>query len=128
MIRFILRLLLVACAFNFILPMIPGFHFKGDFLQAICVGVFFSFTGWLLEFLGKAISAVLTITSLGLALLWIIPLWIIGFWVFPAVVLKLTAELLPQYLGITGWLPAVYGGFVMLIIGGLTGDHSKFRK
>lgn len=125
--RFILRLILVACAFNFILPLIPGFQFKGDFLQAIFVGVMFSVIAWVVEFLAVTISTVMTISTLGLALLLIVPLWIIGFWLLPAVILKLTAEAIPEHLSIVGWLPAILGGLVMLIVGGITSDGSKFR-
>lgn len=125
--RFILRLLLVACAFDFVLPLIPGFTFKGDFLHAILVGVMFSVIAWVVEFLAVTISTMMTISTLGLALLLIIPLWIVGFWLLPAVILKLTADALPAYLSIKGWLPAILGGFVMLIVGGLTSDGSKFR-
>jgi Membrane protein of unknown function. len=125
--RFILRLLLVACAFNFVLPLIPGFQFKGDFWQAILVGVMFSVIAWVVEFLAVTISTVMTISTLGLALLLIIPLWIVGFWLLPAVILKLTADALPAYLAIKGWMPAILGGLVMLLVGGLTSDGSKFR-
>lgn len=125
--RFIIRLLLVACAFDFLLPMLPGFQFHGNFLHAIGVGIFFSIIAWLVEFAAISISAVLTITSLGFALLLLIPLWILGFWLLPAVVLKLTAQAVPEYLLITGWLPAILGGFVMLLIGGLTTDGSKLH-
>lgn len=123
--RFALRLLLMACAFEFLLPMLPGVKFSGNFLHAIGAGIFFSLMAWVVECVALFLSAVLTISTMGLALLLLIPLWLVGFWFLPALVLKLTADLVPQYLSISGWVPAIWGGFVMLLIGSLTTDGTK---
>ena len=125
---FVIRLLLTACAFQFILPMLPGFDWHGNFLHAIGAGQFFSILAWMVEFLAISISVVLTITSLGAARLFLIPLWFLGFFLLPAVVLKLTASLLPDYVMITGWSPAIWGGFVMLLIGAVTSDGKKICR
>ncbi len=126
--RFVFRLLLLACAFDFFLPMLPGVQFHGNFLHAIGAGLFFSILAWLVEVIAISLSAFLTITTLGVALILLIPVWLIGFWLLPALVLKLTADLLPQYLTIIGWSPAIWGGFLMLLIGAMTSDGSKCIK
>jgi hypothetical protein len=108
--------------------MLPGFQLHGNFLHAIGAGVFFSLIAWLVEFLAIAISLFLTITSFGAALLFLVPIWLIGFWFLPAVVLKLTATLLPDYLTIVGWTPAILGGFVILLISALTSDGKKLCR
>ncbi|MBX9670409.1 MAG: phage holin family protein [Candidatus Obscuribacterales bacterium] len=125
---FIIRLILSACAFQFILPMLPGFHWHGNFLNAIGAGLFFAIAAWVIEVLAISLSILLTITSFGMALLYLIPIWLIGFWLVPAVVLKLTAELIPAYLTIAGWIPAIWGGFVMLLIGAITSDGKKICR
>jgi len=125
MIRFILKLVLTALVFIYILPMIPGIIFHGTFLSGILLAFFFGILLWFVDWLAITISAMLTIGSLGLALLLLIPLWIFGFWLLPAVALKLLAHFFPTHLTIVGWLPAIWGGLVMLFIGVLT---SSFKK
>lgn len=122
---FIFRLLLTACAFDFLLPLIPGIKFHGNFLHAITAGVVFSIMAWLVEVIGFSISTLLTITTFGIALIFLIPVWLIGFWIVPAIVLKLTAEFVPQYLTISGWTPALWGGLLMLFVGAVTSDGTK---
>jgi uncharacterized membrane protein YvlD (DUF360 family) len=123
--RLVINLFLTASTFVFILPLIQGIDFHGNFLSAIILALFFGLMLWVVDLVAVAISAMLTISSLGIALLWLIPLWILGFWLLPAVALKLVAELLPNYLTITGWLPAILGGVVMLFIGILTSSLTK---
>lgn len=123
--RFIIRLLLMACAFDFFLPMLPGVQFNGNFFHAIGAGIFFSIMAWLVEVVAISLSAFLAITTFGVALILLVPTWIFGFWLLPAIVLKLTAELLPQYLTISGWGPAIWGGLLMLFIGVTTSDGTR---
>lgn len=125
---FLVRLILTACAFYFLLPMVPGFHLHGNFLHALATGFIFSLLVWLVEFLAISISIFLTITSFGTAIIFLAPVWLIGFWFFPAVVLKLTAQLLPQYLTIDGWIPAILGGFTILLISALTSDGKRLCR
>ena len=120
MLRFILKLVFTALVFTSILPLIPGIVFHGNFLTAIFLAFFFGIMLWLVDLLAMMVSTMLTIGSLGLALLILVPLWIFGFWLLPAVALKLLADFFPGYLTVTGWLPAVLGGLVMLFIGVLT--------
>lgn len=122
---FIFRLLLTACAFEFLLPLIPGIKVHGNFLHAIGAGIVFSIMAWIVEIIGFSLAAFLTITTFGIALIFLIPLWLIGFWFVPAIVLKLTSGFLPQYLELSGWVPALWGGLVMLFVGAVTSDGTK---
>ncbi len=74
-----------------------------------------------------ALAALWTVSTLGLALLVIIPLWILGFWILPALALLLVSDMMPNTLTIVGWLPATFGGLVMLVIGMITGTITRVR-
>lgn len=119
------KLLLSALAFAYLLPMIPGINFHGGFFMAILISIVFGIMLWAVDLAAIALSAILTVTSLGLALLWLIPLWIFGFWLLPAVALKLVSDFMPTTLSISGWLPAIFGGLVMMFIGMVTSHIPK---
>ncbi|HEY9778339.1 MAG TPA: hypothetical protein V6C81_31545 [Planktothrix sp.] len=124
--RYFLRLVLTACAFEFLFPKIPGVAFHGSFVHALFVGALFAFVGWLVELIALTISTIMTIGTLGLALIVLVPAWFIGFWLLPAFVLKLVANFMPNTLAFSGWTPALLGGLIMLCIGVITsGDMSK---
>lgn len=120
MLRLVVRLVLTALAFTTILPHIGGISFHGTFFQALMMAILFSLILWFVDIIAVALSAAAAIGTLGLALLWLIPFWILGFWLLPAVALKVVSDLMPSYLTIAGWMPAVLGGLVMLIIGMVT--------
>jgi hypothetical protein len=128
MILFLIRILLIAAAFTFVLPLIKGIDFHGNFWIAILAAVLFGFVGWLVDLVVMLLSAFFTITSFGLALLWLIPVWIIGFWLLPAVSLKLVAHLMPTHITVDSWLAAAQGGLVMLLIGICTNAKGWFKK
>lgn len=123
MIKFIIRLCLTAAIFMFVLPQIPGIHFHGHFSTALIMSIAFGIASFLVDLITTAISAMLTISTLGLALLVLIPLWAIGFWILPAVALKCTADFMPGNLSIDGWMPAILGGLVLLIANAATGKQ-----
>lgn len=125
MIRALIRFLISAVAFAFILPLIPGISFHGNFAVAIGAALIFSIAGFFVDLLAMFLSALITVGSLGMALLWLIPLWLIGFWLLPAVTLKVVADLMPANLSVAGWIPAAEGGLVMLVIGAVTGRRGK---
>ena len=127
MLRLATKLLLTALVFIAILPHIQGIAFHGTFLQAITMAIVFGIILWLVDALAVALSAVAAISTLGLALLWILPLWILGFWLLPAVALKVVSDLMPSYLTIVGWMPAILGGLIMLCIGMLTSEQVWHR-
>jgi hypothetical protein len=76
----------------------------------------FSVLFWLIDRLALLLSTIFTVTTLGLALLWLVPFWIFGFWIIPTLALKLVAYIMPLNLSISGWLPAVFGGLLLLAI------------
>ncbi len=117
--RFILKLVLTALVFMFVLPMIQV-DFHGSFLNALLLAFVFGIMVWLVDLVAVTLSTMLTIGSLGLALIWLIPLWVFGFWLLPAVALKLVAHFFPTYLTIIGWWPAIWGGLLMLFVGVIT--------
>ncbi len=121
---YLIRVLLIAASFEWIFPMIKGIDTHGSFVTAIMAGVVFALIGWVVEALAILLTTVLTITTFGLALLVLIPAWILGFWVIPAVTLKLLADFMPSYLTIHGWVPALWGGLIMLFIGVITSPKS----
>ncbi|HNN63769.1 MAG TPA: hypothetical protein PKH78_12035, partial [Candidatus Obscuribacter sp.] len=96
--RFLLKLSLTALTFIFILPHIGGITFHGGFGTALLVSLLFGFMLWLVDLAAIAISAMLTITSFGMALLWLIPMWVLGYWLLPCIALKLVSTLAPQAL------------------------------
>ena len=120
MIRFLVRTALEAVAFYYLLPRIDGISFHGGWMSAIGLALFFSFMLWGVEALLFLLSAILTISTLGLALLVIVPLWLLGFWLIPAIALKLLADFMPNTLTVSGWLPATIGGLILLVISILT--------
>lgn len=118
--RLILRLLLSAIAFTAILPLINGIDFHGNFVSALLLAVVFGLMLWVVDLIAVAISAMATISSFGMALLFLIPMWVFGFWLLPAVALKLASDIMPNTFTVNGWMPAILGGLVMLGISMLT--------
>lgn len=130
MTRHLMRLILTASAFFFLFPLIPGASFQGNFAHAVLAGILFAVLGWCVEFFAIAISALLTIGTLGMALILLIPAWLFGFWLLPACALRIVADFMPSVLAFNGWMPAIWGGLIMLFIGVVTsGDiHVRVRK
>ena len=126
--RFIIKLILSVLAFTTVLPMIPGIDFHGNVGSAVVLSLVFGVMLWLVELVVGFAATIWTVTTLGLALLWIVPLWIFGFWIMPALAFMGTAALLPQYLTVNGFMPAAIAGFVMLIISLLTGSKPKKKE
>lgn len=124
---YLIRLLLTASAFYFLFPLIPGVQFQGNFIHALLAGALFAFLGWIVEFGAITVSAVLTVTTLGMALIILVPAWLFGFWLLPAVVLRLVADFMPATLTFAGWIPAIWGGLIMLCIGILTSSDAHKR-
>ena len=121
MINLILKLLAGALAFLFVLPLIDGIHFHGGPLQAFLMAILFGFMLWTMEITALSVIAEWTLSTLKTALAAVISTWLVGFWLLPTIALKLLASMLPSYLTVNGWLPAVWGGLVMLVAGMLSG-------
>lgn len=125
MTRLLVRILLSALAFLFVLPMIDGIGFHGNFVQAIGLGAFFALVSWLVGRAAAFLSAMLTVGTLGLALLVLVPLWFCAWWLLPMVTLRLVADIMPSYLTVAGWWPAFWGGLVMFLTSALTAEPKK---
>lgn len=124
---FLIRLVLLALAFQFILPMIPGIQVHGGFVTALGLALLFTVLGWVVSWVAALLSALLAISTLGMALIVLIPLWLLGFWLLPAYTLMLTSDMMPAYLAVNSWGPAILGGLITLIIGIAT-DSDNFRR
>lgn len=124
----LIRLAIKALAFLYLLPLIHGIAFHGGFLAAVLMAIFFSLVLWGVEILAVLVSTYLTITTIGLALLVLIPMWILGFWILPAVALKVTADILPSYLSVTGWTSAILGGLLLMVVSMFTGGLTRPRQ
>ena len=120
MVRLLIRVVLSALAFIYVLPMISGIQFHGGLVAAMGMALFFGIMVWLVDAAAIALSALITVGTLGLALLWLIPLWLLGFWILPAVALKLVSDFMPSYLSVTGWIPAILGSLVLMFISLIT--------
>lgn len=128
MLKFLLKTVATALAFIYILPALPGIEFKGGFIDAAILAIVFACLLWVVEALAMMIATVWTISTLGLALLILIPLWIFGFWLFPALALELVAFVAPDHLTVHGFLPPILGGLTMMVISMLTGGLSATIK
>lgn len=124
---FLVRVLLLSLAFHFILPLIQGIEVGGGYTVSLGLALLFTVLGYAVTWIATTITALLTLGTFGMALLVLIPVWLLGFWIIPASALMLTAELMPAYLSISGWMPAIWGGLITLIIGIATdaGAHKE---
>ena len=120
MFRFAIRTGATALTFYFLLPLIPGIDFHGNFGIAIFSAIVFGFIGWLVDIAAKAISALFAISTLGLGLLILIPLWTLGFWLIPSLTLHIVSEVMPKHITVHGWIAAFEGGLMLFVVGMLT--------
>lgn len=128
MTSFLIRLVLLALAFHFILPMIGGIDVRGGFLTSLGLALVFSILGVVVTWVAAAITAVVAVGTLGMGLLILIPLWILGFWLLPAYTLLLTSSVMPQALSVSGWWPAIWGGLITLVIGIATDPADRYVR
>jgi uncharacterized membrane protein YvlD (DUF360 family) len=126
--RFLAQLMLKALAFLFLLPMVPGIHMHGNFVVAIGLAILFGIMQWVVEVIAMALTAWLTVSTLGMGLLILVPMWILGFWLLPAVALKLVADLIPQHLIVAGWVPAILGSLILFVTNIVTSSITDVRK
>ena len=122
-VKFLIKLFVLSLSFQFILPLIHGISVQGGLATSFGLALMFSLIGWLFRIIAAAVSVVLAFSTLGLALLALVPLWLIGFWLVPALILKVTAMMMPGYLAIHGWGPAFIGGLITLVVSAFTDVH-----
>jgi len=125
MFKFLLKVLLSGLAFCFIFPHINGIEFRGGFGTACFLAICFSLLLKIIELAVTLVGTIMTVASLGLALLVIIPLWICCFWLLPAAALWAVAGIFPDSLVIDGWWPAAQAGLVLLVVSLITGPVMK---
>ena len=111
--------------FRCALPAIPGVQFHGHLSNACVMALAFSILFWMIDRLALLLSTLFAVTTFGLALLWLVPFWILGFWIVPALALKLVASVMPYNLTIHGWIPAIIGGLMLLIVNIIVGSLRK---
>lgn len=124
MLRLVIQVLLSALVFTHVLPMIDGIQVHGTLIQSVIMGAFFGLMLWVVSSLAKTASAIFAFGTFGLGLFVLIPMWLIGFWVLPAIALKLVADTMPAHLHVAGWIPAFWGGLVLLFVQLFTGGFS----
>jgi uncharacterized membrane protein YvlD (DUF360 family) len=113
MVRFALRILLSAIMLFYVLPMIPGFHFIGQFWpDAVVYGLLLAVVTWVLSI----ILALFAVMTLGIGAIFMI----LGFWLIPAIQLALLSVWFPQHLVIDSFGTAVIAGLVMMVINAIT--------
>lgn len=125
MTRLLLRVVLSALAFLFVLPHIGGIQFHGNFVEAVGIGAGFALLTWLVGRIAAWLSAIFAVGTLGLGLLIVVPLWLFGFWALPGIALKVLADLAPAYLSVPTWGAALVGGLVMFFINLFTAEPRK---
>ncbi len=120
--NFILRVIIYAIGIALVAEIVPGIHVANDTLGTLLIiGIVFGIINAILKPLITFLTCPLVILSLGLFVL-----------VINAVVLLITASLIPARLQIDGFWPAFLGGIAMSIISmilerilGVNDDNNK---
>ena len=107
------RTLLSAVVLTYILPMVGGFHFHGEFLPwGLVYGLLLAVVSWLFWKLAK-LFVVFTVGLGGLFILF-------GFWLIPAIQLEMLASFFPQHLTIDSFGTAIWAGLLMALVNVVT--------
>lgn len=102
----VLRIIIYAVGIALIAEIVPGIHIQNDTVTTlIIIGIVFGLINAILKPIVKFLTCPLVILSLGLFVL-----------VINAVMLLVTASLIPARLQIDGFWPAFLGGILMSII------------
>jgi uncharacterized membrane protein YvlD (DUF360 family) len=118
MIRFALRILLSAVMLFYVLPMIPGFHFVGQFWpDAVVYGLLLAVVSWVVAF----VLGLIAVMTLGVGAIFMI----FGFWLIPAIQLALLSVWFPEHLVIDSFGTAVVAGLVLMVVNFIT---HKYRQ
>jgi uncharacterized membrane protein YvlD (DUF360 family) len=118
MIRFALRILLSAVMLFYVLPMIPGFHFIGQFWpDAVVYGLLLAVVSWVVAL----VLGLIAVMTLGLGAI----VMVLAFWLIPAFQLALLSVWFPEHLVIDSFGTAVIAGLVMMVVNFIT---HRFRS
>lgn len=121
MIRFVINVLITAFMLAFVLPLIPGVHFSGQFWpEAIVYAVLFGVVSFVVDLVLILAGAALTIATAGFGGILVVALYILGWWLIPAIQLMALAHWFPQHLAIDSWFAAAVSGVVLLVVNFLT--------
>ncbi len=116
--RFLIRSIVNGVALVITSQIVPGIATRGGLVSVLIIGVVFGIINAIVRPIVKLLSVPLIIVTLGLFIL-----------VINALMLLLTSAIVPNYLFVEGFWPAVLGGIVMGIINAIleaitgTGDR-----
>ncbi len=123
MLKLITRILLKSLAIMYVFPLLPGIKFHGNLYSAGGLAVFFSLLLSFLELLSTLFASALTISTFGVALVFIIPIRILFFWVLPTAALLIIAHWFPSLMTIHNWFGAGIAALLLLATNRLTQDR-----
>ncbi|MBS1994475.1 MAG: hypothetical protein JSS83_28375 [Cyanobacteria bacterium SZAS LIN-3] len=109
---FVINAILSAIAIILIVPHISGAYFHGNIVTGLAMGAALAAVAWIL---GK-IAEVFTVVTVGLGGCLIAIFLLFFFWLIPAIELRIVAHYFPQYLGFSGWGPAILSGLAFMVI------------
>ncbi len=124
---FIIRLVLTALLFAFVLPMIPGVTVTSGLLAIVLLAFVYRIASIFMTLVCFFISAFATALTGGLALLILIPASMLAFWILPTLTLSALSHLMPQSLSFTGWVATGLSGLAMFFLHLLT-DARKSKE
>jgi uncharacterized membrane protein YvlD (DUF360 family) len=116
-IRFALRIVLIAVAVAYALPLVSGVNFKGDIIGALATSLVFNLSFATLEWLLGVVVLGINIGTLGLGFIVATGIKFLASLLAPSLALFGTAQLMPRFLHITNYFPACLVSGLML--GGL---------
>ncbi|HEY9788340.1 MAG TPA: hypothetical protein V6D17_23325 [Candidatus Obscuribacterales bacterium] len=124
MLKFLLRIVLTAALFCFVFPeVIDGVTFHGEFWpQGIGYALAFAITAFIVNVLIVFGAAAFTVATLGLGLIVVWFARVFLFWLVPAIQLMVFAHYFPSHFQVTGWVPAILAGLLLMVVNILTNE------
>ena len=117
MVRFLLRVALVALALVYAFPAVSGIKFSGDPIGALVTSLVFNVTYFGLEWLLAVVAIGVNIGTLGLGVILTSGLKFLAGLIAPSIALFGTSYVMPQFLQVSHYFPgAVVAG---LVLGGI---------
>lgn len=113
---FIIRLVLTALFFAFLLPLIPGVNVTNGFWAIVGLAFAYRIATFVMQIVCFAISALATLFTAGLALILVIPAYVISFWLLPTLTLSALAHFMPGHLHFHDWIATSLAGLVMFAL------------
>lgn len=117
MARYFLRVVLVAYALAFLIPKIAGITFKGDWLAAFSSSLVFTTVFTAIEWVLGVLVFGINVGTLGIGMIITSGLKFLVGLLAPTAALYGTAQLMPQFIGLSDFTPSLLAGG--LLLGGL---------